>query len=54
MAGLQLASRLSNVASGVVDVGETVLIISRSQPRVEVQTKLKVFGRENTIKIRTR
>lgn len=52
--GLQLASRLSTYASGAVEVGETVLTISRAQPRVEVQTSLKVFGRENRINIRTR
>ncbi len=52
--GLQLASRLSTYASGAVEVGDTVMTISRAQPRVEVQTSLKVFGRENNIKIRTR
>lgn len=52
--GLQLASRVSQYASGAVEVGETVLTISRAQPRVEVVTSLKVFGRENSIKIRTR
>jgi hypothetical protein len=52
--GLQLASRLSSVASGAVEVGDTVLTISRAQPRVEVQTSLRVFGRDNNIKIRTR
>eukprot|EP00624_Nannochloropsis_granulata_P005821 evm.model.NODE_41583_length_16315_cov_18.662397.2 len=52
--GLQLASRLSSYASGAVEVGETTLTISRAQPRVEVKTSIKVFGRENTITIRTK
>jgi len=52
--GLQLASRLSSYASGAVEVGETVLTISRAQPRVEVKTSIKVFGRENAITIRTK
>lgn len=51
--GLQLASRLSSYASGAVEVGETTLTISRAQPRVEVKTSIKVFGRENAITIRT-
>lgn len=42
------------MASGAVEVGDTVLTISRAQPRVEVQTSLRVFGRDNNIKIRTR
>ena len=37
-----------------MEVGDTVLTISRAQPRVEVQTSLRVFGRDNNIKIRTR
>jgi hypothetical protein len=41
------------MASGAVEVGDTILTISRAQPRVEVQTSLKVFGRENKISIRT-
>ena len=45
---------LSSSASGAIELGDTQLTISRAQPRVEVSTSVRVFGRDQGFKIRTR
>jgi hypothetical protein len=37
-------AKLANSASGAIEVSDTSLTISRDQPRVDVQTTVKVSG----------